>query len=43
VALAERINQSGGVEGKPIRVYSSGTLESIRRNFIRRLGLQGKP
>jgi hypothetical protein len=43
VALAERINQSGGLDGKPIRVYSSGTLESIRRNFIRRLGLQGKP
>jgi len=43
VRLAEQINARGGIDGKPLRVYAKGTLESVRRNFIRRLGLVGKP
>jgi hypothetical protein len=41
-ALAKEINRRGGIDGKNIQVYSKGKLENIRRNFIRRLGLQGK-
>ena len=41
-ALARAINAAGGIDGQPIRVYSAGRLENIRRNFIRRLGLTGK-
>lgn len=42
-ALAKAINEAGGIDGKPIQVYSKGSLTNVRRNFIRRLGLQGKP
>jgi len=41
-ALARAINERGGIDGKPVSVYSKGKLENIRRNFIRRLGLTGK-
>ena len=42
VALARAINERGGINGRPVRVYAAGRLENIRRNFIRRLGLTGK-
>ena len=42
IALARALNAAGGIDGKPVVVYSKGKLENIRRNFIRRLGLAGK-
>lgn len=39
LALATRINAAGGVEGKPITIYAGSTVDSIRKNFKRRLGL----
>lgn len=39
-ALAKRIKEAGGPS---IRVYSGYAVDNIRRNFIKRLGLQNKP
>ena len=38
-ALARRINASGGINGRYIQVYARSSVQNIRRNFIKRLGL----
>ena len=39
IALADSINELGGIDGKKIKVYAGSTVENIRKNFKRRLGL----
>ena len=38
-ALADYLNSMGGIDGKTIRVGTFSDLRSVRKNFIRRLGL----
>jgi hypothetical protein len=37
--LAREINRAGGINGKYIQVYARSSIQNIRRNFIKRLGL----
>lgn len=38
-ALAALINKEGGIDGKPITVSAGSLIRNVRRNFIKRLGL----
>lgn len=42
-ALAKAINKAGGINGSNIQVYAGSSVANIRKNFIRRLNLTGKP
>jgi len=42
-ALAKAINKAGGIDGRNIQVYAGSSVANIRKNFIRRLNLTGKP
>lgn len=43
VDYASRLNrEQNGIDGKPIRINRGSTVENIRRNFLRRIGYQGR-